>query len=248
MRALVTNDDGVASEGIRVLACAAVRAGLDVLVAAPGWDSSGASASLTSVAKDGNALTARRRLDGLDGVEVFAVEAAPAFIVRAAMTGTFGTPPDIVLSGVNHGRNTGHLVLHSGTVGAALTAATSKRRAMAISIDAARPRHWDTAEEVAVRAIRWLLDAEAGVALNVNVPDVTLGELGGMERATLASFGAVQTNLSEVGKGYRRYEYQDRQAVFEEGSDAALLAAGRATFTPLLPVCEATAVDTASLR
>src|SRR3989442_413374 len=127
MRALITNDDGVKSTGIRVLATVAVDAGLDVVVAAPGWDSSGASASLTAVEHGGRLKLQRRILDGLDGVTAFAVEAAPAFIVRAAMTGAFGDPPDIVLSGVNHGPNTGRAVLHSGTVGAALTASTFGR-------------------------------------------------------------------------------------------------------------------------
>ncbi|HEU4842469.1 MAG TPA: 5'/3'-nucleotidase SurE, partial [Ilumatobacteraceae bacterium] len=49
-------------------------------------------------------------------MRVFAAEAAPAFIVRAAGTGAFGAVPDIVLSGINRGPNTGHAVLHSGTV------------------------------------------------------------------------------------------------------------------------------------
>ena len=49
-------------------------------------------------------------------VRVFAADAAPAFIVRAASIGAFGDPPDLVLSGINRGPNTGHAVLHSGTV------------------------------------------------------------------------------------------------------------------------------------
>ena len=88
--ALITNDDGIASAGIRTLAQAALDAGLEVTVAAPTWDSSGASASLTA-GRARRALPGRgRELEGLDGVAAFAVEAAPAFIVRAATTGAFG--------------------------------------------------------------------------------------------------------------------------------------------------------------
>ena len=100
MLALITNDDGVGSTGIRVLARAAQAAGLDVLVAAPARDTSGASASLTSVEKDGRFLFKEVAWD--DEAEpperIVAVEAAPAFIVRAAFSGGFGTSPDIVLS------------------------------------------------------------------------------------------------------------------------------------------------------
>ena len=120
MRALITNDDGVDSAGIRALARVAVDAGLDAFVAAPSWDSSGAAASLTAVEHDGRFLLHEVTYDELPEVVVFAVEAAPAFIVRAAATGAFGPPPEIVLSGINRGPNTGHAVLHSGTVGAAL--------------------------------------------------------------------------------------------------------------------------------
>ena len=93
MRALVTNDDGIASLGLRALARAALDTGLDVTVAAPSWDSSGASASLTGVEQDGRLLFQRDHSDGWEGMTAFSVEAAPAFIVRAAVHGAFGDPP-----------------------------------------------------------------------------------------------------------------------------------------------------------
>jgi 5'/3'-nucleotidase len=135
VRALVTNDDGVDSDGVRTLAAVVRDAGLETVVVAPGWDSSGASASLTSVLRDGRSMISERPDVGPDGVRTFAVEGSPAFIVRTAATGAFGAPPDVVVSGINGGLNTGHAVLHSGTVGAALTAATFGLPAMAVSID-----------------------------------------------------------------------------------------------------------------
>src|SRR5205823_1633381 len=78
-----------------------VDAGLDVVVAAPTWDSSGASASLTVVEEDGRFLVEQRCYDELPDVPVFAVEGAPAFIARAGLRGAFGEPPDVVLSGIN---------------------------------------------------------------------------------------------------------------------------------------------------
>jgi 5'-nucleotidase len=237
--ALITNDDGIASPGIRTLTRAALDAGLAVTVAAPSWDSSGASASLTSVERDGRLQVERVRLEGLESFPAYAVEAAPAFIVRAATTGAFGEPPDLVLSGVNVGPNTGHAVLHSGTVGAALTAGTLGRPALAVSLGTGDVLHWATARQVAAAAITWLVDSGQRTILNVNVPNVAPEDLHGLEPARLASFGAVQAVMTESGAGYVKLAYEGIDAELEPGTDAALLADGIASVTPLRAVCEA---------
>ena len=85
MRALVTNDDGVDSPGIHALARVAAEAGLETVIAAPSWDSSGAAASLTAVEREGRFIIDERYVADLPDVRVFAAEAAPAFIVRAAL-------------------------------------------------------------------------------------------------------------------------------------------------------------------
>lgn len=247
MRALVTNDDGIASGGIEALARAARDVGLEVTVAAPNWDSSGASASLTGVEHDGRLLFERDTADRWEGMTAFAVEAAPAFIVRAAVHGAFGAPPDLVVSGVNNGANAGHAVLHSGTVGAALTASTFARPAAAFSIGASTTPHWDTAADVARLVLGWLTAAERLVVLNVNIPNLPPDELGGLVPARLAAYGAVQTNVTEVGEGYVKFEYGDIEAEHEPGTDTAALTDGYACFTPLLAVCEHDEADTAGL-
>ena len=222
-RVLVTNDDGVESAGIRALAGVGVDAGLEVVVAAPTWDSSGASASLT------------------------AVEAAPAFIVRAGLRGAFGELPDVVLSGINAGANTGSAVLHSGTVGAVLTATSHGCRGLAVSIATGGPLHWATAAAFARRAIEWLLGAPAGLALNLNVPNLPEDQVAGLVRAHLSTAGVVQTTVTELGKGYVKLTYTQGDGEPEPGSDSALLAAGFACITPLVAPCEARDVDTAGL-
>jgi len=246
-RVLVTNDDGVESAGIRALAGVAVAAGLDVVVAAPSWDSSGASASLTAVEEAGRFLVDGRHWDDLPDVPVHAVEAAPAFIVRAGLEGAFGGRPDVVLSGINIGQNTGTSVLHSGTVGAVLTASTHGCRGLAVSIAMGGPLQWETPAAFAARALEWLLDAPPSTALNLNVPDVPVDEVRGLVRAHLSSSGVVQATLTEVGKGYVKLSYIEGNGHLEPKSDAALLAAGCATVTPLLAPSEAAEVDTVAL-
>jgi 5'-nucleotidase len=178
---------------------------------------------------------------------VLGVEGSPAFIVRAAASGAFGDPPQIVLSGINNGPNTGRSILHSGTVGAALTGSTYGLPSAAFSIGVGATPHWETAVRVACAVTDWLRTAEPGVVLNVNVPNIAPDELRGLVPATLASFGAVQTNVTEVGKGYVKLAYTDVDAELEPGTDAALLADGYAAVTPLTAVCEAAGVDVAAL-
>lgn len=242
---LVTNDDGIASPGIRALAEVAADMGLDVTVAAPSWNSSGASASLTGVSADGRLLFEDQPLDGLAGIRAVGVHAAPALIVRVGLQGGFGATPELVLSGINAGQNTGHAVLHSGTVGAALTAATHGCRSVAVSL--AGDHHFETAAEVARGVIERALDAPAPLVVNVNVPDVAVADLRGVRPAALARFGAVHTHVTELGEGHVGVSFTEVDPSGEPGSDASLLAEGWATVTPLSPVCEAADIDVGRL-
>ncbi len=239
MRALITNDDGIDSPGLAVLARVALAAGFEVLVAAPATEFSGASASLLGVEVDGRLSVKEKGCPDLpDGVPSLAVGAAPGLIAFLAADGGFGPRPDLVLSGVNRGPNTGYAVVHSGTVGAAFSALTHDIRAMAVSIDAARPVHWATAEVVAAHALPWVLEqpVERGV-LNVNVPDLPVDQLRGVRSAPLARFGAVQATVDTDDAGGRTVRYAEIDRSREPDSDAGLLAAGWATLSLLQAPC-----------
>ena len=147
-KALVTNDDGIDAPGLVALAAAAVAAGLEVVVAAPARQSSGASAGIIATTRQGQTPIERRKLTELPGVEAYAVAAQPAYIVRAAVRGWLDPAPELVLAGVNHGANLGRAILHSGTVGAALTAGLNGLPGLAVSLDVgwhpAGAPHWST--------------------------------------------------------------------------------------------------------
>lgn len=198
MRALITNDDGIDSQGISTLVRVAVDAGLEVTVAAPSQERSGSSASLSSL-EEGGRLVMEQAI--VADVAALAVRASPAMIVFVGIRGAFGAPPDVVLSGINHGPNGGQAILHSGTVGAALTAAAHDLPAMAVSLAGASPTHWDSAEQLTRRALAWFIEhPDRPYVLNVNVPDVPAAELRGLRVAELASFGAVQARVAQRGK------------------------------------------------
>lgn len=231
MRVLVTNDDGIDSPGLAVLANVAHTAGHDVLVAAPSHQYSGASASLVGHETAGRLEFATGSPPGLvDGVQALSVRAAPALIVFSAAYGAFGERPDVVLSGVNLGANTGHATLHSGTVGAALSAATQGIPGLAASIASAEPVHWETAEEVCRVVFDWVVvHCPERRVLNVNVPDLPLGRLRGLRTARLADFGAVQAAVNERGQGWVAMAYEEIDVEHEPGTDAYLLERGWAT-------------------
>lgn len=247
MHALITNDDGIDSPGLHALAGVAADAGLDALIAAPAVDRSGASASLASVQHEGRVVITRHEI-GPAGVDSVAVEAAPAFIVHAAMAGAFGPPPDVVLSGINRGPNTGHSILHSGTVGAAFTASHHGRWGLAVSSQAWDESGIECAVAAAGRALAWLLQTPAGTVVNINTPACPAGTLRGLRRARLAAFGAVEAQVHERGEGWVTLTYADVDADHEPDTDAALLAAGFATCTVLRAVQEDAGVDVAALE
>lgn len=244
LRALITNDDGVEGAGLPVLAERAVAAGFDVTVAAPSWDSSGASASFTAVESHGAVVVDSRTIDGLEGVPVLAVEAAPAYIVRAAVAGAFGPPPEVVLSGINLGANTGRAVLHSGTVGAALTANALGIPALAVSLGTMPTGDviWDGAAYI-VDCVLPLLRTSASLVLNVNVPSVPPEEVRGLMHASLAPSGVVQVTNTELDGGLLRLTFDGESGHAPPGSDAGLLDAGWATITALVAPCEDPRVD-----
>jgi len=244
MRALITNDDGIDSVGLLVLARAALDAGLEAVVAAPLREASGTGAGLTAATEDDEGvLVERRELDGLDGVDAYAVAAHPGFIALAAADGAFGPAPEVVLSGVNLGANLGRAILHSGTVGAALTAALHDARTMAVSLavglDPQRDPQWDSVTAVLRVVLPMLRDAEPGCVLNVNVPDRAPGELRGLRAVRLARFGTVQSRIEQRGEGMLHRVPTEVDGDQEAGTDAAVLAAGYATIGEVQPVTDA---------
>ncbi|MGC4897238.1 5'/3'-nucleotidase SurE [Micromonospora sp. DT31] len=252
-RVLVTNDDGVHAPGIRALARAAYERGLDVVVAAPQAEASGMSAALSAVTEDGRLVFAETELAGLPQVPAYGVAASPAYIAVLAGLGVFGPPPDVLLSGINRGANAGHAILHSGTVGAALTAGNSGIRALAVSLDVLtalvasagsggaavavldteddEARHWSTAADLAMTLLPALLDADPGTVLNLNVPDRPAAEVAGLRQATLAPFGQVQVSVAERGEGFVRTGVEESGSRPLPGTDLAWLAEGCAAVT-----------------
>ncbi|MER7798098.1 5'/3'-nucleotidase SurE [Microbacterium sp. NPDC096154] len=236
-RVLVTNDDGIDAPGLHALARAAASHGVDVTIAAPERQSSGASASIIAGEEEGRIAMERRTLRGLEELPAFAVRGGPGLIALIAAHGAFGDPFDVVLSGVNHGANVGRAILHSGTVGAALTGGLNGAWGLAVSLDVGmRPEafEWEVAAATALETVPFLMSLEKGSVVNLNVPNAP--QHRGVREAPLAPFGIVQTTLSERDEKHIRLAVEDLPNVPDPGTDAALLAEGYATLTGIEPV------------
>jgi 5'-nucleotidase len=244
-RALITNDDGIDSPGLHALAAAASTCDLDIVVVAPVEQASGTGAGLGATADDGGVHIEPRQLPGLPQVRAHAISAHPGFIALAAMTGRFGSVPDVVLSGINDGANLGTAVPHSGTLGAALVGGVHGARAMAVSIaaeDHDTMLRWQTAADVTSVLLPALLDAPAKTVLNLNVPNLEPQQLAPLRRAALSNAGIVQTvtrfitGLDDDASSARDGAGQVRipgKGEPEPGSDVALLSAGHPTLVSL---------------
>lgn len=239
--ALVTNDDGIDSAGLHRLALIAREEGLEVTVAAPAKQSSGSSASIVGADEDGRIRFERRELAGLEGIPAYAVRAAPSLIALIAAHGAFGAPPGLVLSGINRGANVGRAILHSGTVGAALTGGVGGARGLAVSLDVGMsPREcfWDAADPLVRGLLPSILERPAGTVFNLNVPNRP-GPAPQLREGPLAAFGIVQTTMAHGEDEHARLSVADPPSDQEPGSDAALLADGYATVTSIRSIAEA---------
>ncbi len=186
---LVTNDDGVAAEGIDVLVTALTGVeGVEVTVVAPATQQSGTGGSVTEGPLTTNEATTA------SGYEASAVEGFPADTIRVAFD-ELGLTPDLVVSGINEGQNLGPVVDLSGTVGAARAGVRKGVPALAVSQGIGQDLDYEVAAGLVVDWIEENLDAlRAGEVptdsvANLNVPTCDTGELRGQLDVASATAG-----------------------------------------------------------
>ena len=203
MRILVTNDDGVSAPGLAALTRALLRwtkestasggPSHEIVVVAPSSNYSGAGAAVGSVTNGTRIIYQRASVEGAEEVDAFGLDASPALSVIAGALGAVGPRPDLVLSGINHGVNVGRSVLHSGTVGAALTASQLGISALAVSMRAGTSVDWwESAADLAVALIPLLAGAPVCTVLNLNVPSLPLHEILGLRWARVSGAGLIK--------------------------------------------------------
>lgn len=196
MRILLTNDDGIDSIGLHILA-RAMRPHGEVVIVAPDSEYSGASAAVGALHL-AHPEARRRHVDGID--EAWSLSGPPALCVMFARLGAFGAPFDLVVSGINPGANVGRSVYHSGTIGATLSGRIGNISGIAVSQSVSGigiegqawdemivGQQWDAAAEVASAFVAGMAGAlpDEAVVVNLNVPNSPVAEMKGWRHTTV---------------------------------------------------------------
>ena len=230
MKILVTNDDGIHSEGLQALAGGLEGVG-DVIVVAPDRERS-------SVA---HALTMHRPLRVQKIKEnIYAVDGTPVDCVILGVHLLRPERPALIASGINKGENMGEDVLYSGTVSAALEGTIMGIPSFAISLVARRDFKFAGAADFAARVARFIRDSglPKETLLNINVPNVEPDEIGSyrITRQGKRIYSDVVHEKTDP-RDRKYYWIGGNDLSFEEvkGTDFEALSQGHVSITPLHP-------------
>lgn len=232
-RILVTNDDGINAEGLKILEAIARQLSDDVWVVAPEIEQSATSHSLTM----------RRPLRIRDlGPRRYSIDGTPTDCVLIALRTILKDQkqPDLILSGINLGGNLGEDVTYSGTVAAAMEGALLGHRAIAFSMvrEGEHDFHWQTAEAYGPQVIKKLVTVPQPreTLINVNFPDEEPGDVKGIKVCAQGKRDEQTAVVEGVDPGGRPYvwigSYQSDRTSDRE-SDLQAVSDGYVAVTPL---------------
>jgi 5'-nucleotidase len=204
MRILISNDDGIFAQGIKVLANTLVAVGHEVIVVCPDRERSATGHGLT--------LHDPIRAEEVAGIfdpriDAWSCSGTPADCVKLALGALLDRFPDFVLSGINQGANLGTDVLYSGTVSAAMEGTIEGIPSIALSLTSFTDREFQPAADFAVQLLAKLTSQPLTEAmlLNVNIPPVTASEIAGVKvtrQGIRRYFDTFQKRIDPRGKTY----------------------------------------------
>ena len=228
MLILATNDDGVYSPGLTILAKALREVG-DVWVVAPDREQSAVSHSLT--------LHRPLLVEELRE-KVYTVNGTPTDCVNVAVHGLLPGMPDLVVSGINKGGNLGDDVTYSGTVSAAFEAAIMGIPSFAVSMVAREGFLFQGAADFSATLAKKILarGMKKGTFLNVNVPNLPGGEIKGAKATKQGRrqyTGSVLERIDPRGKKYYWIGGDSEQWLDAPEADFAAVRDGYISVTPL---------------
>jgi 5'-nucleotidase len=244
MRILVTNDDGINAPGLSVLEAIAHKiAGAtgEVWTVAPAFEQSGVGHAISYTHPTMIVELAPRR---------FAAEGTPADCVLAGVHDVLrGKAPDLILSGVNRGNNSGENVVYSGTVGGAMEGALQGIPSIALSqflgpqtnkldnmFEAAMVHGAETVQNIVTNAL-WDTDADYRLFYNVNFPPVSAADVRGL-RVTRQGYRPnnsfkVEPHLAPSGRRFLWVRGSAQAVDTAPGTDVGENLKGYITVTPL---------------
>jgi 5'-nucleotidase len=234
MNILLTNDDGIHAKGLECLYDAVADLG-DVTVVAPDCEMSATSHSITmtdplrtkSVPRNGSHWGT-------------AVTGTPSDAAKLAITSLMPEKPDLVISGINQGVNSGLAAIYSGTVAAASEGTFHGIMSMAVSLASKHHQDYQPAAQITRTIAKKLINHEIPypqrALLNINVPPIPIDEIKGIRltRQGLGGFKDIyERRLDPRGQEY--YWLDGGGFIFDEHTetDDYLVQQGYVTITPL---------------
>ncbi|MCX7834657.1 MAG: 5'/3'-nucleotidase SurE [bacterium] len=231
MKILLTNDDGIHALGIHTLYHVAKQYG-EVEVVAPSREMSAIGHAIT--------ISDSLRIEPYqqNGLTGWAVRGTPADCVKMAVKTILKQQPDIVISGVNQGSNTGLNVIYSGTVSGASEAAILGYPAIAVSLDSYYSKDFTLAAEVALKAAEKLLQNPLPKysLLNINVPSLPREQIKGIRVGKQGRYRydeVFDRREDPRGRVYYWMGAERLNLIEADDIDETLLRNGYIVFTPL---------------
>lgn len=183
MRILVTNDDGIYSEGIYKLA-KYMQSNGEVVVVAPDTERSASGHAITMHSP----LTVKKVKFFDSAIEAYSVNGTPADCVKIGVEVLLKNKrPDVVVSGINNGPNLGTDVLYSGTVSAAIESAIMDIPSIAVSMGSHEVIEFGDAAQFTSSILKKMIEDNKlhNVVINVNYPTKPKSEIKGVKVTTL---------------------------------------------------------------
>lgn len=231
MKVVLTNDDGIHALGMKAL-IESIPDGIEAVVCAPASERSATSHSITI----GQKLRVEEFKDGR--FRQYAVHGTPADCVKFALGGLTDFTPDLILSGINQGANTGVSVYYSGTISAAREGFINRIPAVAISLCSTQFKDFSAAKEITHRIALGYMAGRfpKNVMLSVNVPAIPLSQVKGVKITKQASSRFIEEFIPEKDhEGTKVFSLAGEIEVMDSDgtSDEEAVVEGYISITPL---------------
>jgi 5'-nucleotidase len=232
MRILLTNDDGIQSQGLTALA-EALKGEHEVTILAPdrNWSISGHNRTMDRPLRVNEVPLG-------DGYKAYSSDGSPADCVALAVLGFLDQKPELVISGINHGNNLGDDITYSGTVAAAMEGIISGIPAIAVSMNTDPIWPIDVAAQFVVRFVEQITEhgIEPDILFNINLPNLPHDEIMGVQVTTLGKRIYEDQLLKREDPRGRTYYWIGGNSIRsegEKGTDVAAVADGYVSITPI---------------
>lgn len=229
---LMTNDDGIDSNGLRCL-WEALKEAATIQIAAPMIEQSGAGVGVTF-----NRAIETKSVEDYPHTKAWKIDGKPADCVKIALNTLLDDMPDFIISGINHGSNAGRNVLYSGTVGAIIEGVMRGIPGIAFSYLSDEVKTFPHVQPYILKIFHYVLEhpLPKGTLLNVNFPHTPPDQIKGckMARQGLRYFMGMPLE-NRHPDGHPQFSFGWDEYTFDEHdeSDIALLDQGYVTAVPL---------------